>query len=149
MSDPRAIDWAAPGSEALSGGFIGLVGLRIVEANATRVVATLEATSQHWQPAGLMHGGVHAMIVESLGSIGGHLAVRDRGMTVVGVSNATDFLRPHRSGPVSAVGEPIHVGRSQQLWQVVITRDDGAVLARGQVRLQNIAANGARDATVA
>jgi acyl-coenzyme A thioesterase PaaI-like protein len=34
---------------------------------------------------------------------------------------------------------PIHRGRTQQLWQVVITRQaDGKVVARGQVRLQNI-----------
>jgi 1,4-dihydroxy-2-naphthoyl-CoA hydrolase len=37
------------------------------------------------------------------------------------------------------VATPIHRGRTQQLWQVTIVRDDdGALVARGQVRLQNI-----------
>ena len=35
---------------------------------------------------------------------------------------------------------PIHRGRSQQLWVVVITDADGRTVARGQVRLQNLAA---------
>jgi 1,4-dihydroxy-2-naphthoyl-CoA hydrolase len=35
--------------------------------------------------------------------------------------------------------EPIHQGRIQQLWQVIITRQsDGKELARGQLRVQNV-----------
>jgi 1,4-dihydroxy-2-naphthoyl-CoA hydrolase len=42
----------------------------------------------------------------------------------------------------SVVAEPIQQGRTQQLWQVVITRaEDGKAVARGQVRLQNIEAS--------
>jgi 1,4-dihydroxy-2-naphthoyl-CoA hydrolase len=34
---------------------------------------------------------------------------------------------------------PIHRGRTQQLWQVDITREaDGKLAAQGQVRLQNV-----------
>jgi len=34
--------------------------------------------------------------------------------------------------------EPIHRGRRQQLWLVMITDGDDRVIARGQVRLQNL-----------
>jgi 1,4-dihydroxy-2-naphthoyl-CoA hydrolase len=55
------------------------------------------------------------------------------------VSNATDFLRPHRTGRLQVVAVPIQQGRTQQLWQVEIRRpDDHKLVARGQVRLQNI-----------
>jgi uncharacterized protein (TIGR00369 family) len=68
--------------------------------------------------------------------------VQDRGQQVVGVSNTTDYLRPHRSGRLRVIGEPIHQGRSYQLWQVEIHRaDDDKLVARGQVRLQNLEAN--------
>ena len=57
------------------------------------------------------------------------------------VSNATDFLRPHRSGRLQVVAVPIQQGRTQQLWQVEIRRpEDGKLVARGQVRLQNVPA---------
>jgi hypothetical protein len=57
----------------------------------------------------------------------------------VGVTNVTDFLRPQRVGRREVVAEPIQPGRTQQLWQVVITRaEDGKAVARGQVRLQNL-----------
>ncbi|TMC38629.1 MAG: PaaI family thioesterase [Chloroflexi bacterium] len=63
----------------------------------------------------------------------------DRGQFAVGVNNITDFLRPLVRGRVKVVAEPIHQGATQQLWQVTISRaDDGKLLARGQVRLQNV-----------
>ena len=42
------------------------------------------------------------------------------------------------AGRVAVVAEPVQQGRSQQLWQVHLTRDDGKLVARGQVRLQNV-----------
>ena len=41
-------------------------------------------------------------------------------------------------GRVDVVAEPIQQGRTQQLWQVLLTREDGKLVARGQVRLQNV-----------
>jgi uncharacterized protein (TIGR00369 family) len=62
-------------------------------------------------------------------------------MQAVGVSNLTDFLRPHRAGRLSVIATPIHQGRTQQLWQVEIRRpEDEKLVARGQVRLQNVPA---------
>ena len=91
------------------------------------------------QPFGIQHGGVYCSVVETAASVGGSLWLGDRGQ-VVGVSNQTDFLRAVREGELTAVGTPVHRGRSQQLWQVEITDGDGRLVARGQVRLQNLTA---------
>lgn len=121
------------------GGFVGLLGLEWDEVAKGRVTAHLEVTSDHHQPYGIVHGGVYATIVETLASVGAAIAVLDDGLAVVGVTNTTDFMRSHREGRLEAVGEPIHVGRTYQLWQVIITRAaDGKTVARGQVRLQNL-----------
>jgi 1,4-dihydroxy-2-naphthoyl-CoA hydrolase len=119
------------------GGFVDRLGLQMDELGPTRVAAHLDCGPDHHQPYGIVHGGVYASIVESLASVGAAINAAERGDIVVGVSNATDFLRAHREGRIDAVAEPVHVGRSQQLWQVVITRaSDGKTVARGQVRLQ-------------
>jgi uncharacterized protein (TIGR00369 family) len=103
------------------------------------VHAHLEVDDRHRQPYGIVHGGVWCAVVESLASVAGALQVGADGRFVVGVSNATDFLRRHREGRIDAVATPVHVGRSQQLWQVVLTRtSDANAVARGQVRLTNI-----------
>jgi uncharacterized protein (TIGR00369 family) len=72
--------------------------------------------------------------------MGAALSAMERGMTgAVGVSNATDFYRSHRTGKIRATATPVHRGRTQQVWQVEVSRtEDDALLARGQVRLQNI-----------
>ncbi|NIP82167.1 MAG: thioesterase, partial [Gemmatimonadetes bacterium] len=57
-------------------------------------------------------------------STGAAIWAMERGMAgVVGVSNATDFLRAHRDGPLTAEAVPVHRGRSQQLWEAVIRRE--------------------------
>lgn len=116
------------------------------ELSRERVVAHVDADVRHHQPYGIVHGGVYCAIVETLASVGAAIRVWEEGTPVVGVSNSTDFLRSHREGRLDAVGEPIHVGRSQQLWQVRISRaSDDKLVARGQVRLHHLPARSAPD----
>jgi len=112
------------------------LGLETLEVSPQRVVARLVPDERHQQPYGILHGGVYCSIVEDVASIGAGTAAVERGQPgVVGVSNATDFLRSHSTGELRAVGEPIHASRSHHIWQVVITRtSDGKTVARGQVR---------------
>ncbi|MEU4474081.1 PaaI family thioesterase [Micromonospora sp. NPDC023888] len=121
----------------LTGGFVALLGLTFEEATADRVVIRWQVRPELHQPFGIQHGGVYCSVVETAASVGGSLWLGDRG-TVVGVSNQTDFLRAVRDGELTAVGTPVHRGRSQQLWQVEITDADERLVARGQVRLQNL-----------
>lgn len=91
---------------------------------------------QHHQPYGIVHGGVYCSMVETLASVAAAMRVLADGKVCVGVSNTTDFLRPTQTGRLTGVATPLHVGRLQHLWQVVIVREDDKVAARGQVRLQ-------------
>jgi len=122
-------------------GLNGLVGIEYDEVDPERVVVSLEIEERHHQPYGLVHGGTYCTLVETAASLGAALSAMERGMAgAVGVSNATDFYRSHRTGKIRATATPIHRGRTQQVWQVDVTRDeDEALLARGQVRLQNLA----------
>jgi 1,4-dihydroxy-2-naphthoyl-CoA hydrolase len=88
-----------------------------------------------------VHGGVYCSIVESMASVSAHVWLSENGGgNVVGVNNNTDFLRAISSGTITAVSTPLHRGRRQQLWLVTITDENDRVVARGQVRLQNLPA---------
>jgi uncharacterized protein (TIGR00369 family) len=120
-----------------SGPFVDHLGLRITEVAADRVVATWTAGERHHQPYGIVHGGVHASVVETLGSVGSATWFGDRGK-VVGVNNSTDFYRAVSEGELTSVATPIHQGRTQQVW-VIETKDaDGRLVSRGQLRVQNL-----------
>jgi uncharacterized protein (TIGR00369 family) len=124
----------------LNHGFNGLIGLEIGDISTDRVTASLEVATIHQQPYGLVHGGLYCTMIEAVVSIGAAYWARQQGMVgAVGVSNTTDFLRPVRRGRLVVAATPIHQGRTQQLWQAVVTRDsDGKPVARGQVRLHNL-----------
>ena len=115
------------------------LGLRFTELGPDGARAQLEVTPKLLQPMGLVHGGVYCSIVESMASVSAYVWLSGNGGgEVVGVNNNTDFLRSIRTGTVYGASEPIHRGRRQQLWLVTITDDDDRVVARGQVRLQNL-----------
>ena len=134
-------------------GSAGLPDLDLVEANAfgratgfrlgsvsgQRVTGVVDAGPEQHTPWGVVHGGVYCAVVEAAASVGASAAVAADGRFAVGVNNNTDFLRATTEGRLDVLAEPIQQGRTQQLWQVLITRaDDGALVARGQVRLQNV-----------
>jgi len=121
--------------------FMRLLEIEFDERGPTRVTGSIAADERHHQPWGLIHGGLYTTAIESFATTGAFEAVKDQGMQAVGVSNLTDFVRPHRGGRLDVVATPIHQGRTQQLWQVEIRRpEDQKLVARGQVRLQNVPA---------
>jgi 1,4-dihydroxy-2-naphthoyl-CoA hydrolase len=126
MTDPR-----------LTAGFAGLLGVEFDELSGDRVSARWTIRPELLQPYGILHGGVHCSVIETVASVAAALWLGNRGQ-VVGVSNQTDFLRAVREGVLTAVATPVHRGRLQQLWLVEIRDGQDRLAARGQVRLQNI-----------
>ncbi|KUI26200.1 PaaI family thioesterase [Mycobacterium sp. GA-2829] len=126
--------------DGLNDGYDKVLGLQYLEVTPDGVRAQLTIQDTLLQPWGIVHGGVYCAVVESLASVSGQTwLTRDGGAgTVVGVNNNTDFLRAISSGTVTAVSTPIHRGRRQQLWLVTIADENDKLVARGQVRLQNI-----------
>ena len=113
------------------------LGFALDEAGPDRVVMSWTVGPEHLQPYGIVHGGVYCSVIEASASIGAALWYGERGK-VVGAANHTNFLRAARDGRMVATATPIHRGRSQQLWQVEVHDVDERLVARGEVRLQNL-----------
>ena len=132
-----------PGHEppAAPVGFDQAMGFELVEATPDRVVMALEIGVQNLQPYRIVHGGTYCGLVESAASWGAALWLRTRepAAQVVGVANHTDFLRATRHGRITGTATPIHRGRGQQLWLVEVRDEQHRLVARGEVRLQNLA----------
>ena len=122
------------------GGFAELVGLEVDEWSSSRVRGHVEVGEEHHQPFGMVNAGLHTTMVETLASMGAFIWAQEQGMmAAVGVHNATDFFRSHRMGRLDGEAVPVHQGRSQQVWQVTITRaSDGKMVAQGRLRLHNL-----------
>lgn len=120
--------------------FVSYTGLELTDASIDHCTGRLEITPNHHQPYGVVHGGVYCMMVETLASTGAALWAIEQGMGgALGVSNKTDFFRATSDGVLLGRATPIHRGRSQQVWQVDITREaDAKLVSQGQVRLHNV-----------
>jgi uncharacterized protein (TIGR00369 family) len=120
------------------GPFLRHVGLIFDNASGTEVTGRIAAGPDHHTPWGVVHGGLYATAVESATSVGASLAVAEHGMFAVGLANHTEFIRAHTEGVVRVRAWPIHQGRTGQLWQCDLVREDGKLVAQGRVRLQNV-----------
>lgn len=130
------------------GGFNKAMGLRFVKAAPDEFVAEIRIDHQHLQPYGLVHGGVYSAMVETVCSTGAALNVFVEGKSVVGLDNATSFLRAVRSGVLRCTATPLVRGRRSHVWDARIHDDRDRLVATGRVRLlvleKDAEADGAR-----
>ena len=119
-------------------GFGKYLGFTIEHASGDAVRGSISVSPEHHQGLGIVHGGVYCSVVEHAASVAAATWFGDRG-GVVGVSNSTHFIRAVRSGSLQVVATPLQRGRTQQLWQVFITDEQDRLVAKGEVRLANIA----------
>src|SRR3712207_253152 len=85
------------------------LGLEFTELTPERVVATMPVDGRHHQPFGYLHGGVSVVLAESVASIGGFLNCPP-GKVAFGAEINASHVRPKRSGTLTAVGIPAHLG---------------------------------------
>jgi 1,4-dihydroxy-2-naphthoyl-CoA hydrolase len=102
------------------------MGIVLTEASAERVVGTMPVEG-NIQPYGLLHGGASCVLAETLGSVGSALhALQLHGGTAVGVDISATHHRGARSGIVTGVATPLHLGGSVATYEIVITDEAGA-----------------------
>ena len=113
--------------EKLSDGWRAAMGVRVVVATEEECVVEMVVGPQHLQPLGIVHGGVHAGLVETAASIGAGVWAMTRGMTVVGLENHTSFVHAVRGGKLVATAKPITRGRRSQAWEVRVEDENGRI----------------------
>lgn len=119
-------------------GFASAMGFVYVVAGGDEVVIDWTVGKQHLQPYGIVHGGVHCGVIETVCSVGAGLAAGARGQTggVVGLENHTSFIRGVREGAkLRARATPLTRGRTTQVWHAEVKDEAGQLIASGTVRL--------------
>jgi 1,4-dihydroxy-2-naphthoyl-CoA hydrolase len=123
-------------------GWLQAMRVTITKATQDEVRAELTVGPEHLQGYGIVHGGVHCGLIESLASIGAALVALPRNQSVVGLENSTSFIRAVRAGAkLHAVSTPITRGRRTQVWEARVLDDQDRLVASGRVRLLCIEAD--------
>jgi uncharacterized protein (TIGR00369 family) len=131
----EAEDFSEILKSAMNDGWMGAMGIQVVRATREEVIAEVTIGPAHLQAYGIVHGGVHAGIIESLASIGAAIHAMPEGRSVVGLENHTSFLRAVRAGKLRAVAKPLTCGRRSHVWEGSVYDEEGKLAATGRVRL--------------
>lgn len=72
------------------------------------------------QPYGLLHGGASCALAETVGSVASALVIDQEKFICVGLEINANHIRGARSGIVTAIAAPLHIGKSTHVWDIKI-----------------------------
>lgn len=110
------------------------MGIEVLELSPQRCVGRMPVEG-NTQPYGILHGGAHLVLAESLGSMAAHEHAGP-GRFAVGIEISASHSRSVSSGWVTGTCTAISLGRTLTVHEIVLTDDDGNRLST--VRMTNL-----------
>lgn len=109
--------------------FPGLMGVRLLEAAADRVVAEMPVRPDLCTAGGILHGGAFMAFADTLGAIGTVVNL-PAGKATTTTDSSTKFIAGAKVGS-TVRGEcvALHRGRTTLVWQTSITGEAGKLCA--------------------
>jgi len=118
-----------PSIQALNGrppGHIAaLLGIEFTELGEDFLSARMPVDERTYQPYGILHGGASVVLAETLGSVASNLVIDQERFIGVGLEVNANHLRPVRTGFVTGICRPVHIGGKTHVWDIKIYNDKG------------------------
>ncbi|MGH7386225.1 MAG: PaaI family thioesterase [Candidatus Rokuibacteriota bacterium] len=106
-----------------------LIGFTLTEVESGRAVVTFEAGPRHANPMGTLHGGVLCDIADAAMGMA-YAAGLDAGETFTTLELKINFLKPVRTGRLTATGRLVKGGRTVGLLECDVVDDKDRLVAR-------------------
>ncbi len=100
------------------------LGIEFLDIGEKTITARLPVDSRTRQPFGVIHGGVNVVLAETLGSCAAYHA-SPLGFHCVGLDINANHMAAVRTGFVTGVTYPLHVGGSTHVWAIDLKDDHG------------------------
>ena len=118
----------------LHAGTLGEVtGMRFTEVGSDFLRLSLPVDARTKQPAGLLHGGASAALIETVGSVASNLIALAQDRRAVGTELNCSHLRSAREGHVHGVCRAARIGRTTHVWDVRVEDDRGGLVCVGRL----------------
>jgi len=109
--------------------------IKFSEAGEDFLKATMPVDNRTHQPMGILHGGASVVLSETLASIGAYLCVDTDLHFCVGLEINANHIRSVRTGKITGIGKPVHLGRTTQIWEVRISDEKERLICISRVTL--------------
>lgn len=102
----------------------GVLGIEFGDITPDRVTATMPVHAATHQPFGQLHGGASVVLAESVASVGTWHLIDQEHEIAVGLEINANHLRGKQEGIVTAIGTPLHKGRTTMVWDIKIIDEE-------------------------
>ncbi len=118
----RKVDCSADKFNAMGKEYLpGLLGLKVIEVANSRIVTTLNICKHHLAPNGYLHAGSVVTLADTSAGYGclAHLPEGAGGFTTVELKS--NHLGTARDGGIECVATAVHLGKTTQVWDAIVT----------------------------
>lgn len=113
----------------LAGRLPGVLGMRVLEASAERVIGELTVSERVLAPNGYLHAATVVALADTACGIGTRLSLPEGATGFTTLEVKTNYLGTARSGVVTTTATPSHSGRRTQTWDATVHDGDGRTIA--------------------
>ena len=99
---------------------VNLLGIEFTEVTENTISAKMPVDERTFQAFKILHGGASVVLAETLGSIAANCCVDFSKQYCVGLEVNANHIRSVRDGYVHAKATPIHIGKSTQVWEIIL-----------------------------
>jgi 1,4-dihydroxy-2-naphthoyl-CoA hydrolase len=96
------------------------LGIEYLEIGDDFVKARMPVDERTRQPLGLLHGGAHVALAESLGSMAANMCLDNSKEYALGLDINSNHIRSVKEGFVIGIAKPVHIGGKTQVWEIKI-----------------------------
>ncbi len=104
------------------------LGIEFIAVGDDYVQAKMPVDKRTHQPMGLLHGGAHVVLAETLGSVAANLCLETTKEYALGLDINSNHLKAISNGYVIGTAKPIHLGSKTQVWEIKIENEKGQLL---------------------
>lgn len=118
----RRVDYSADKFNTMGKEYLpGLLGLKVIEVADSRIVTTLNICKHHLAPNDYLHAGSVVTLADTSAGYGclAHLPEGASGFTTVELKS--NHLGTARDGGIECVATAVHLGKTTQVWDAIVT----------------------------
>ncbi len=108
----------------------GHLGIVVTHADGSEVAAEIAVTETHMAPNGYLHAGTVVTLADTCAGYGCVLNLPPGATGFTTVELKSNHLRTAKEGTIVGSAKPVHLGKTTQVWDTVVThKDTGKTIA--------------------